>query len=421
MTRESLLPDDIFTSLAGRIAAVSGIRVPVTKRWLLAARVSERMQEQGSRDVARYVSDLLDPGGEAELGRLIEALRVGETQFFRHRGQLRAIRRIALPEIAARHEADQTRAVRVWSAGCASGEEAYTLAMMLEDALPASDGWKHDVLATDMSEIALERARAARYPATSAHGVPPAVAAWAIDADGSDVRIAPRVKRVVRFERRNLLEAVYPRGFDIVLCRNVLIYFDRATQREVLARLARSLVPGGYLALGYAEHLRDADPSLVPLRTEDGILYRKLDASVDAAARARAARPAMAQPASPPKPRDIPVRAPLPPREIAPSPAPRIAALRGRLEGEPGARAAREVIASLLAAPHNSPALLDIRELEYADDSVARVLARAAATLEAQERVLVVVAAAPGLDRFLRRHGIAPPARVVRTPEEVSS
>src|SRR6185369_13984511 len=155
------------------------------------------------------------------------------------------------------------------------GEEPYTLAMMLAAALPADGPLDWEVLATDLSETALAVAQAARYPVASASSVPKSTARWALRTDGDEVVVADALRAKVRFERRNLLDAAYPRGFDLVLCRNVLIYFDRATQADVVKRLARSVVPGGWLALGYAEHARELDDAgLVPLRTDDGILYR---------------------------------------------------------------------------------------------------------------------------------------------------
>ncbi len=300
--------------------------------------------------------------------------------------------------------------MRVWSAGCATGEEAYTLAMMLEDALPTERGWRHQVVATDMSERALAQAREGRYPAGSIHGVPAHVARWAFDAEGEDVVVTLRVRGMVRFEHGNLLTGSYPRGFDLVLCRNVLIYFDRATQQEVIERLGRSVVPGGYLALGYAERIDSTEPGLHPIRTEDGVLYR---------------RPLPDEPARPaPPPTPEPPRTEPPPRaERAPASAPRRAPVRagptpppapvpparleGELDGPEGEARAREVIACVL---HHAHPVIDLSALRYADDGVARLLARAASVTAAEGRPLRIIARAPGTLRFLRRHGIVPPA-----------
>jgi len=460
------LAEDLFVRLAARIAEVSGIRLPATKRWLLAARVAERQQETGHRDARAYVRAVVDDDDAIELGRLVEAVRVGETHFFRHQGQLRAIRRVALPQIEARHQRDGARGIRVWSAGCASGEEAYTLAMLLEDALPRERGWSHEVFATDLSDAALAVAREGRYPQSSAREVPPEIARWALVQEGDEVRVTARARLGVHFERRNLLDARYPHDFDLVLCRNVLIYFDRATQDDVVRRLVRSVLPGGYLALGYTEHVREAEAAnLLPLRTEDGILYQRAEpgaapskallseaqaaakrsparrtearvtASHVAAARApiaatphsEPARTASAAPGAAGSKVSVVRTAPSAARSNTEAPLRREAAdvrvapvmsLSGELTGADGCATARSALTSLLSA--RGDAVLDLRTLRFADEDVARLLARAAETLHAEGRALRVRSGAPGIERFLRRHGIVPPAVLLDDTEEVA-
>lgn len=416
------LAEDLFLRLAARIAEVSGIRLPLSKSWLLAARVAERQRVTGHRDARAYVRAVVDEKDVEELGKLVEAVRVGESHFFRHQGQLRAIRRVALPQIAARREREGALGVRAWSAGCASGEEAYTLAMVLEDALPRESGWQHEVLATDLSEAALAQAREGRYAQSSVREVPPDIARWALVADGDEVRVTPRARAGVRFERRNLLDATYPRGFDLVLCRNVLIYFDRPTQDEVVRRLIRSVVPGGYLALGYTEHVRESEAGdLLPIRADDGVLYLRSEPSAPptpallAEARATAKR-------GTDRPIPVPHTSPAaasasasarPPAAAMPSaPAPARALLAGELAGNDGCATTLAALAEILAS--KGDAVLDLRGLRFADEAVARLLARAAATLASDGRVLRVHTSTPGTERFLRRHGIVPPAVLVR-------
>jgi chemotaxis protein methyltransferase CheR len=425
------LAEDLFVRLSARIAEVSGIRLPASKRWLLAARVAERQRETGHRDARSYVRALVDERDLAELGRLIEAVRVGESHFFRHVGQLRAIRRVALPQIVARREREGALGVRAWSAGCASGEEAYTLAMLLEDALPRDSGWSHEVLATDLSEAALAQARVGRYPSTSVREVPPEIARWALTADGDDVRVTERARVGVRFERRNLLDATYPRGFDLVLCRNVLIYFDRTTQDDVVRRLVQSVVPGGYLALGYTEHVREAEAGdLLPLRADDGVLYLRAEPSAPPApallAEARATvkrgteRPVGAKPASLSPPTSVrPTTTARPPAPfVSTPPAPTSAVLEGELAGTAGCATTHAALAGLMSS--TGDAVLDLRGLRFADDAVARLLARAAAALASDGRALLVRTSTPGTERFLRRHGIVPPAVLARDEGEVA-
>ncbi len=463
------LAEDLFVRLATRIAEVSGIRLPATKRWLLAARVAERQQETGHRDARAYVRAVVDEGDAIELGRLIEAVRVGETHFFRHQGQLRAIRRVALPQIEARHQRSGARGIRVWSAGCASGEEAYTLAMLLEDALPRDRGWSHEVFATDLSDAALAVAREGRYPQSSAREVPPEIARWALAQEGDEVRVTARARLGVHFERRNLLDARYPHDFDLVLCRNVLIYFDRATQDDVVRRLVRSVLPGGYLALGYTEHVREAEAAnLLPLRTEDGILYQRAEPGAEPS-KALLSQAQAAAKRTPARSTDARVPASRGPSAAASPSAPaRTAAARaggatgnttgsavsttggvvsttgsapsaaeaslrhatsrvtvaaptslsGELTGAEGCATARSALTILLSA--RGDAVLDLRTLRFADEDVGRLLARAAETLHAEGRALRVRSGAPGIERFLRRHGIVPPAVLIDDAEELT-
>jgi chemotaxis methyl-accepting protein methylase len=244
-----------IAAIAERIAAQAGLRPPA---WVVEARAADRARARGLR-IEDYAPLLERDAGE--LDALIEAVRVGETRFFRHREQIESLRRRILPELALRHPPGAT--VRGWSAGCATGEEAWTLAILLCEALP---GREVQVLGSDLSDDALARARAARYPADAVASLDaPVRRAWFV-ARGDEVEVAPGLRDRVRFERRNLIDEPPDGPRDVVLCRNVLMYFDRARQRTALAHLVEALAPGGFLVLGYAETglCRDA-AVLVPL------------------------------------------------------------------------------------------------------------------------------------------------------------
>jgi len=448
------LTDAQFRSLSAHIAELVGIHIGAEKRWLLAARVTARLAAVGETNERRYVERVLDPAGAEELGHLVEALRVGETQFYRHGSQLRAIRRVALPEIIARRERDGTRTIRVWSAGCATGEEPYTLAMMLDAALGSTSRLSFEILATDLSPSALDVARRGRYRAGTTRAVPRPVMKTSFVMHGDEVEVRPALRQRVRFEEKNLLDARYPRGFDLVLCRNVLIYFGRATQREVLARLAGSVVPGGYLALGYTERLDAGDGELLPLRTDDGVLYRRADAATRVVVpkpelmRATGATLLRRDDARPRRPSRPPARSPRPGGRAArkhdnqpttPSSAsktpktprppteavglgrsidqdPRPPHLEGELKGDAGAIAARAAVAPLLSGAIHPP-VLSVAGLTYADREVSRILARAAAALAAQGASLSITGASEGVRRFLVRSHVVPPAVLTESSE----
>ena len=355
-------------SIAERLRAHAGLRPP---SWVLGARVRERMR---ALDVGpdEYLGRL---AGE-ELDALVEALRVGETRFFRHQAHVAALRRVVVPAIAAERAA--SRRVRAWSAGCASGEEAYTLAMILVEGLP---GWEVAVLATDISDEALAVARAAVYSDEALAPVPSSVRSrWFRAAGSGRVTIVPELAARVRFERRNLVDP-FAGDKDVILCRNVLIYFDADTRAATARRLVEALAPGGFLFLGYAETLRVAAPGLEARSEGDGIVYRKL---------ARAATPPV-------------VAAPAAPRPPGPAPAPRPAVVRVVGSHEGPDELALELRAGIEAAAE--ALVVDLDGAEYLDDSVATVLRRAEAAAASAGVRFVLAATRVGPRRWLERHG----------------
>ncbi len=253
--------------LAERIRAEFGLDPP---GWLLDARLKDRARARAIADqdyTALAASD--GEAGEAERQALASLLRVGETRFFRHRAQMTALSRRVLPERAALAQR-ANRPLRVWSAGCASGEEAYTLAMLLD-----THGAPWKLLATDLSHEAIDQARAARYPADRTGDVPPDLRDRYLTADGAMWLVRPTLRDQVRFQRHNLRDDQWPTGFDLIFCRNVLIYFEAQAREQVLTRLAGSLLEAAYLFLGYSETLRDQEAHFEALHDEDLVLYRK--------------------------------------------------------------------------------------------------------------------------------------------------
>jgi chemotaxis protein methyltransferase CheR len=251
--------------LAESIGAWAGLDPPP---WLLEARVQERAAELGL-DQAGYLS-LVDGGGEAarrERTQLIDRLRVGETRFFRHQAQLEALRAQVLPSLFGRGVP-----VRVWSAGCASGEEAFTLALLCEEAAPR-EPW--EVIGSDLSAGAIAAAEAARWPSARLDEIPDAFRRHFV-VDGPWLAARPELRARVRFAQQNLLDPRSPRAVDLALCRNVLIYFDAERRAAAIARLSESLRPGGWLCLGYSESLRNQEEArLEQMRVGEAVLYRR--------------------------------------------------------------------------------------------------------------------------------------------------
>ncbi|MCW5806323.1 MAG: hypothetical protein KIT31_28415 [Deltaproteobacteria bacterium] len=258
------LPADIVAAISHRLAEHAGLDLP---DWVVEARAAARIAATGLAP-AEYVELIAVGRGAAELSELVEAVRVGETRLFRHRSQIAAVIDGVAPVLRARGK----RAVRVWSAGCAAGEEPVTLACVLARALP---GVQISILATDVSSEALAVAEEGWYPASALDDVPDA---WRTDfeRDGDRIRVRRDLAALVRYERANLVDGTTPRGCDLVWCRNVLIYFTPAARRRTIDRLIAATSPGGFLFVGYSENLRDVD-GLEALRAGDAVYYMRRD------------------------------------------------------------------------------------------------------------------------------------------------
>ncbi|MES2640782.1 MAG: protein-glutamate O-methyltransferase CheR [Myxococcota bacterium] len=230
--------------------------------------LGERARLAGAQDCARYLA-LVDAGDHEELRRLAERLTVGETYFFRNNEQFRALLDPVLPDRLR----VLGRPVRILSAGCASGEEPYSIAILARRA-----GLAHAVAieAFDVNPAAIARARAMRYSAWSLRETTAELREHAFRAEGTQFRLDDDLRGAVTFSERNLLDTnpkLWPRGaWDIVFCRNVLMYFPAAVMRAVLDRIAGSLAPGGYLFLGHAESLRGVS-DMFHLRQAHGTFY----------------------------------------------------------------------------------------------------------------------------------------------------
>jgi chemotaxis protein methyltransferase CheR len=276
-----VLDDAEFARLRLLLSRSAGLVFDESRRDSLGYSISERLRATGIGTVAGYLDEVCAPGSP-ERQRLLDEVTIQETHFFRNPPQMRALRAHVLPELV--REAEQRgRRVRVWSAGCSTGEEPYTVAMMLRELLPSTDGWDVRVVATDISRSALDAAREARYGPRAVHLATPAeVARFFVPLPDGRYEVRPEVRELVELRHGNLVEDAPPDDrLDLVLCRNVTIYFDRHTTRALMGRLHRSLRDGGYLFLGHAETLWQVSDEfrLVALGTGDdaAYVYRRLD------------------------------------------------------------------------------------------------------------------------------------------------
>jgi chemotaxis protein methyltransferase CheR len=258
------LTDREFRQFQALIYREAGIHLAECKQALLVGRLSRRVRELGLASFGAYYERVADGGDPGERVRMLDAICTHETHFFREPRHFEYLQGTVFPRWKADAQAGRrAKKVRVWSAACSSGEEPYTLAMLLLEHFPAAEGWDAEVLATDLSTRVLERARAGLWAMGKAEEIPPRLLKkYMLRGTRSQeglMAAGPELRARVRFARVNLNDAHYPVAgrFDLVFCRNVLIYFDAASRAGVVDRLLEHVAPDGLFFLGHAETLNN--------------------------------------------------------------------------------------------------------------------------------------------------------------------
>jgi len=261
---DQLSPRD-FQKIAALVTRHSGIKLPLNKHSMLEGRVRKRARSAGYVSIRDYCDYLFEGGGvAAELPHLIDVATTNKTDFFREPQHFQFLETRMLPDLLLRRRG-QTRnkpTIKVWSAACSNGAEAYTIAMVLSDVAAARGDFNWSILGTDISRRILVQARQAVYFADVIQPVPaPKQSRYVMHercvTPMPQVRIVPELRHSVRFAPLNLMDATYPFDidFDIIFLRNVLIYFEKTDQKAVVTRLCSHLRSGGYLLLGHAESM----------------------------------------------------------------------------------------------------------------------------------------------------------------------
>jgi chemotaxis protein methyltransferase CheR len=258
-------------------ARACGFMLREDLKFIAERRLAPRLELLSLRDFTAYARYLrFDARGPDELETAIDLLVPHETYFFREPLQLRSFEHEVVPRLLERNA--RTRALHLWSAGCSTGEEPYTLSMLL-GTLPALEGWELDILGTDLSRKALTTARRAEYgPMALRATTAEQQQRYFEKLEGGRVRLLPKYRDVVRFGQLNLTDegavAALPR-FEAIFCRNVLIYFDQATRRRVVECFFDRLVVGGYLLLGHSENLLQFSTRFELVQLEGDLVYRR--------------------------------------------------------------------------------------------------------------------------------------------------
>lgn len=265
---ETTLSDEVFQRLADFIYQRCGIHITSRKRTMLEARVRRRMQQIGIERAESYCRLLLERDnleGEEESIHLIDAVTVNKTDFFREPTHFTYLTKNVLPELQSKGHHN----FKLWSAASSYGAEAYTIAMVMDDFCRDHTGCDYFILGTDICTKVLEQAASARYSETQIAPIPPSQRRRHLlvskDKTRREYRMAPHLRSKVAFLQLNLFEDHYPvsNDYDVIFCRNVLIYFDKKTQRRVLCQLIEHMQPEGYLILGHSESTVGMDLPLV--------------------------------------------------------------------------------------------------------------------------------------------------------------
>ena len=270
---DHLTPGD-FQKLARFIHGYSGIKMPPTKKVMVEGRLRRRVRETGASSLADYCSFLFDRGGlDQEAVHLIDAVTTNKTDFFREPDHFRFLTEQAVPVLMAGRHGINHAPIKIWSAACSIGAEPYTLAMVMAELGRAVPGLRSSITATDICTQALHTAAIGIYPESMIVPVPldmrKRYLLRAKSGARDRVRIAPELRQMVSFSRINLMQRPYPVAVDmhVVFCRNILIYFDKQTQRTVLDEICQHLRPGGFLFLGHSETLTGLGLPLRPVAT----------------------------------------------------------------------------------------------------------------------------------------------------------
>jgi chemotaxis protein methyltransferase CheR len=252
--------DPALPKLRDLIYRMSGIYYHDSKFYLLASRARRRMDSIGAKTFPDYLDRLTTrPNRDAEIRSLLNEITIGETYFFRSRPQVDALSKIILPKLTSAPSKQAVRKLRVWSAGCSTGEEPYTMSiLLLEQIAQRYKDWKFEIVATDLNDNSLSKCKEGLYGDYAVRNLSSERKHRCFQQQGALYRVNDTVRASVTFERLNLQDQtkmLFMKGFDLIFCCNVLIYFDGAAKRRTVDHFYNGLLPGGYFFLGECETL----------------------------------------------------------------------------------------------------------------------------------------------------------------------
>jgi chemotaxis protein methyltransferase CheR len=263
-----------FHRLRDYIYQKTGIYFPDSKLYFVERRLIQRLEALGIQDINYYYSMLRFENNGTELQAFIEVLTVNETYFFREFNQLKCFAEEVLPELVRREKGNLV----FWSAGCSTGEEAYTLAIILSEMLGPENLARCRIIATDIDNKVLAFARKGCYAERSTRHIPTPYVRRYFEQTGTELRVGEQLRQLVEFRQLNLMDSKTMRqvqDVDVIFCRNVLIYFDDQSRRQVALDFFQSIKPGGYIFLGHSESMSRITSIFQLCKFQHSIIYQK--------------------------------------------------------------------------------------------------------------------------------------------------
>ncbi len=266
-----LLTDSQFEAFRKLIYDSSGITFSETNRSILDSRLKERLREKGLTDLQEYYK--LVTSDQTEFKTFLDSITTNLTRFFRNQPHFDALINYVIPHVLENKKKTGDTKVRIWSAGCSTGEEPYTIAMLLKDKLPAP--YTFEIMASDISLKSLMVGQQGFYPESRITGIPQNYLATYFTKTDAGYQVKPELMKTIKFDYHNLRFDSGVRNLDIVFCRNVLIYFDEAAQKATIDRFWNAMARNSFLFIGHSESLFGMDTKFEFLKTQWACLYQK--------------------------------------------------------------------------------------------------------------------------------------------------
>ncbi|MEZ6853319.1 CheR family methyltransferase [Halodesulfovibrio aestuarii] len=278
--RELHASDEEFRQIRDHIYELCGIHIADNRKYLVENRLAARLKALNLKSFGEYYYYLrYDKNRRDELNRLYEVITTNETSFYRNPPQLKVFQEVVLKDMLDALRAKRSRRLRIWSAGCSSGEEPYTLGIILHEVLKTEiASWDIKITASDISTAVLDTARSGIYSDYALRTTPPEIIRKYFKKEGREYHLTENVKKLVRFDQLNLNDRLQIKRIErsqIIFCRNVIIYFDDEMKTRVISSFYDNLQPGGALLIGHSESLHNISRAFRPEHHKGAIVYRK--------------------------------------------------------------------------------------------------------------------------------------------------